>query len=77
MPMIVNQVPTDGKLVPFLVGVTALLIVGVGATGGISNLLVIGGRVRFEITLGRARLAGLRIDSQLLRLATKAYGGRL
>jgi len=43
--------------------------------GGIINLLVIDGRVRFEINLGRARQAGLRIDSQLLRLATRVYEG--
>ena len=43
--------------------------------GGIINLLVIDGRVRFEIDLSRARRSGLKIDSQLLRLASKVYGG--
>lgn len=43
--------------------------------GGIINLLVIDGRVRFEIDLLRARRAGLKVDSQLLRLASKVYGG--
>ena len=43
--------------------------------GGIINLLVIDGRVRFEIQLLQARRAGLKVDSQLLRLASKVYGG--
>jgi len=43
--------------------------------GGIINLLVIDGRVRFEIELLQARRAGLKVDSQLLRLASKVYGG--
>lgn len=44
--------------------------------GGIINLLVIGGRVRFEIDLARARRSGLKMDSQLLRLASRVYGGQ-
>ena len=44
--------------------------------GGIINLLVVDGRVRFEIELSRARRAGLKLDSQLLRLASKVHGGR-
>lgn len=43
--------------------------------GGIINLLMIDGRVRFEIDLSRARRSGLKLDSQLLRLASKVYGG--
>lgn len=43
--------------------------------GGIINLLVIDGRVRFEIELARARRSGLKLDSQLLRLASRVYGG--
>ena len=43
--------------------------------GGIINLLVLDGRVRFEIDLSRARRSGLKMDSQLLRLASKVYGG--
>ena len=43
--------------------------------GGIINLLMIDGRVRFEIELARARASGLKMDSQLLRLASKVYGG--
>jgi len=43
--------------------------------GGIINLLLIDGRVRFEIDLSRARRSGLKMDSQLLRLASKVYGG--
>ena len=43
--------------------------------GGIINLLVIDGRVRFEIDLSRAKRSGLKMDSQLLRLASKVYGG--
>ena len=45
--------------------------------GGMINLRVIEGRVRFEIDLSRARRAGLKMDSQLLRLASKVYGGPL
>ena len=33
------------------------------------------GRVRFEVCLGQANRAGLKIDSQLLNLATKVHGG--
>ena len=43
--------------------------------GGMINMLVIDGRVRFEIDLSRARRSGLKMDSQLLRLASKVYGG--
>ena|SRR5688572_1062875 len=43
--------------------------------GGMINLLVIDGRVRFEIDLSRVRRSGLKMDSQLLRLASKVYGG--
>jgi hypothetical protein len=42
--------------------------------GGIINLLVVDGRVRFEIDLERARHAKLKLDSQLLRLASKVHG---
>ena len=45
--------------------------------GGMINLRVIDGRVRFEIDLSRARRSGLKMDSQLLRLASKVYGGPL
>lgn len=44
--------------------------------GGIINLRVIDGRVRFEIDLSRARRAGLKMDSQLLRLASRVFGGQ-
>jgi len=43
--------------------------------GGIVNLLVVEGRVRFEINLAHARKAGLKIDPQLLRLAAAVHGG--
>ena len=45
-------------------------------TGGIINLQVIDGRVRFEISLTQARRANLKIESQLLRLATRLHGGQ-
>ena len=44
--------------------------------GGIINLQVIDGRVRFEISLTQARRANLKIDTQLLRLATHLHGGQ-
>lgn len=44
--------------------------------GGIINLVVVEGRVRFEVSLDHARAAGLTIDTQLLRLALRVYGGR-
>jgi hypothetical protein len=44
--------------------------------GGIINMLVLDGRVRFEINLEQAKRSGLKIDSQLLRLATRVWGGR-
>lgn len=43
--------------------------------GGIINLRVQEGRVRFEVNVNQARKAGLRLDSQFLRLATALYGG--
>jgi len=43
--------------------------------GGIVNLRVIDDRVRFEVNLTRARRVGLTLDSQLLRLASRLYGG--
>lgn len=43
--------------------------------GGMINLLVIDGRVRFEVDLSRAQRSGLKVDSQLLRLASQVYGG--
>jgi hypothetical protein len=42
--------------------------------GGIIRLLIIDGRVRFEVNVGEARRAGLTLDSQLLRLATRLHG---
>jgi hypothetical protein len=44
-------------------------------SGGIVCLRVVDGRVRFEIDDGAARRAGLRISSQLLRLAIAVRGG--
>lgn len=43
--------------------------------GGVINLRVVGGRVRFEIGLDQARRVGLGIDPQLLQLATRVVGG--
>ena len=43
--------------------------------GGIINLRVINGRVRFEVHLGNARAAGLKLDSQFVRLAAIVFGG--
>jgi hypothetical protein len=42
--------------------------------GGIINLQVVDGRVRFEVNLSQARRAGLKVQSQLLRLATRLHG---
>ena len=44
--------------------------------GGVVNLRVISDRVRFEINLARARRVGLTVDTQLLRLASRLYGGQ-
>lgn len=43
--------------------------------GGIVNLRLIGGRVRFDINVGAAARVGLRFSSQLLRLALDVRGG--
>jgi hypothetical protein len=43
--------------------------------GGVVNLRVVDGRVRFEISVTQARRAGLTIDSQLIRLAVAVHGG--
>ena len=44
--------------------------------GGIINLRIIDRHVRFELDLAQARQVGLRLDSQLLRLAAAVHGGR-
>jgi hypothetical protein len=43
--------------------------------GGILNLRVIDGRVRFEVNMASASRAGLGLSSQLLRLALNVRGG--
>lgn len=43
--------------------------------GGIVNLRVVGGRVRFEIDVAAADRAGVRLSSQLLRLALNVRRG--
>jgi hypothetical protein len=43
--------------------------------GGIINLRVVEDRVRFEVNVAQARKAGLKLDSQFLRLATVLHGG--
>jgi hypothetical protein len=43
--------------------------------GGIIALRVVDGRVRFEIDDNAARRVGLKISSQLLRLAVSVHGG--
>jgi hypothetical protein len=44
--------------------------------GGIINLRVVDGRVRFEVNVARGKQSGFKFDSQFLRLATALYGGR-
>jgi hypothetical protein len=44
--------------------------------GGIVNLRVVDGRVRFDIDVAAANRAGVRFSSQLLRLALNVRGGR-
>ena len=44
--------------------------------GGMVALRVVGDRVRFDIDAAAARRVGLRISSQLLRLAVSVRGGR-
>jgi hypothetical protein len=46
------------------------------AEGGMVQLRVINNRVRFEISLRSAELAGLRISPQLLRLALRVQGAQ-
>ena len=46
-----------------------------GRRGGMVALRVVGGRLRFDIDAAAARKAGLRISSQLLRLALSVRGG--
>jgi hypothetical protein len=43
--------------------------------GGIVKLLIIDGRVRFEVDLATAGRVGLRLSSQLLQLALNVRGG--
>jgi hypothetical protein len=44
--------------------------------GSVINLLVIDGRVRFEVSLDAAEQAGIRISSRLLGVAYRVKGGR-
>jgi hypothetical protein len=75
---VVYVAPADLSLLD-AVGDLPILTVGAQPNfcqrGGMINLLVIDGRVRFEIDSSRARRSGLKMDSQLLRLASKVYGG--
>ncbi|MGH9372166.1 MAG: YfiR family protein [Vicinamibacterales bacterium] len=43
--------------------------------GGIVNLRLVDGQVRFEINVAAANRAGVRLSSQLLRLALNVRGG--
>jgi hypothetical protein len=43
--------------------------------GGIVSVRVVEGRVRFEVNLDAANRAGVRLSSQLLRLAQRVRGG--
>jgi hypothetical protein len=43
--------------------------------GGIVNLRLVDGRVRFEIDVGASSRVGVRFSSQLLRLALNVRGG--
>jgi hypothetical protein len=43
--------------------------------GGIINLHLVEGRIRFEVDMTAANRAGVRLASQLLRLATNIRGG--
>jgi hypothetical protein len=43
--------------------------------GGIVNLRMVGGRVRFEVSMIAANRANIRLSSQLLRLALQVRGG--
>jgi hypothetical protein len=43
--------------------------------GGVINLNLIEGRIRFEVDMTAATRAGVRLSSQLLRLATHVRGG--
>lgn len=45
-------------------------------SGGVINLRMIGGRVRFDIDAGQAQRVGLLMSSQLLRLAQTVRGPR-
>lgn len=71
--------PEDRDLLP-RVGTEPVLTVGSDpdfmARGGIVNLKVVAGHVRFELSLPHARRASLRLDPQLLRLAVTVHGGQ-
>lgn len=43
--------------------------------GGVINLHLVEGRIRFEVDMTAATRAGVRLSSQLLRLATHVRGG--
>ncbi len=65
----------------FLAKVATLPVLTVGDyptfldEGGIVNLRLVDGRIRFDIDLGAANRAGLRLSSQLLQLAFSTRGG--
>lgn len=71
----------DGRVHPLLHRASSLPILTVGDDttfldhGGIVQLRVVGGRVRFDVNAAAARRVGLRISSQLLQLAASVRGG--
>jgi hypothetical protein len=72
--------PRQGARNPLLTKAESLPILTVGEDrrfldeGGIIQLHVIDGRVRFEINVAAAQRVGLRLSSQLLRLAMSVKG---
>jgi hypothetical protein len=70
--------PADHHLLPLTRRRPILTVgedVGFCQRGGVIKLRVVDQRMRFEVSLEHARVAGLTVDPQLLRLAVAVYGG--
>lgn len=50
---------------------------GFSKAGGMINFVIVNGKLRFEINSYSVRRAGLAINSELLKLATKVYNNEL
>lgn len=68
-----SEIPRLAEILASLRGLPILTVADVAdfaRSGGIINLKTVNGKIRFEVNLDAARLAGLRFSSRFLNLAT-------